>query len=100
MMRVRFDTGLVVQYNDAEFISHSNGYASLYRNEVDSIARVRLIAIVPHSAIIEVAPACSVTNTCFDAAYIEVRALGRSVASLTRKINALTKSTKSNGGLK
>lgn len=90
MMRVRFDTGLVVQYNAAGWASRREGYTDLY---VDS-KETSWIAQVPNTAIIEFVPACSVTNTCFDATYIEVRALGRSVASLTRKINALTKSIK------
>ena len=53
MIRVRFDSGLVVQYNDATFVEAGETFHRLKSQEGGAV-----IARVPLSCIVEFAPPC------------------------------------------
>ena len=56
MIRVRFDSGLVLQYNEAGWIEAGAGYADLWTSR----DKVKFIAQVPNTCVIESTPPCRV----------------------------------------
>lgn len=56
MIRVRFDTGLVLQYNSVFFVDWSNAGKIVVRDKKDG----RLIAVIPETAVVEYDTPCRV----------------------------------------
>ena len=87
MMTVRFETGLSIRYNDANYVERYANYSDLYTSK----EKTRWVAQVPHTAVIEVMPACSVYNPVSDVTHERLVSLEREVRGLRRDVKATTK---------
>jgi hypothetical protein len=80
MMTVRFPNGQAIQYNNACFLSHENGFSIIYAD----YNKEKFIAQIPIDCIVEFVNPCrvynpisNVPNESFDELKKEVQALKR-----------------------
>lgn len=87
MLRVRFSSGLVVRYNDANYCIREKTMQVLYQRNGSS---ERWIANIPNDCLVEAVLPCSIQNPGNEdhLQYLEnlVEALTKEIRSLKRKV--------------
>lgn len=82
MLIVRFPNGQTVQYNDAYYCIHADGYHNLYESKQCK----KWIATVPMACIVEAQEACRIYNSLQENENNRLEQIEKELRAIKRKI--------------